>query len=88
MTLETLLVYGLAALVGWLLRHFGIGSGFKVPGLSNSVPPPLTPSTPVPILATLRADIDQIVKVAVEAAVKQALDDIKGAAVSTGAGKS
>jgi hypothetical protein len=32
-------------------------------------------------MATLKADIDQIVKSAVEAAVKQAIDDIKNAAV-------
>ena len=76
MNVESLLVYGLAAAGGWLLRHFGIGAAIKAPGVSISVP-----TGRIPVMATLKADIDQIVKSAVEAAVKQAIDDIKGASV-------
>lgn len=85
MNAESLLIYGLVALGGWLLRHWGIGAGVKVPGLST---PAATPSAAtaaatghVPVLATLKADIDQIVKSAMEQAVKQAIDDIKAAAI-------
>lgn len=67
MNLESLLVYAGVALGGWLLRHLGIGAAAKAPSR-------------IPLLATLKADIDQIVKSAVEAAVKQALDEIKTAA--------
>jgi hypothetical protein len=74
MNLESLLVYAAVAFGGWLLRHLGLGAAAKVPGA-----PAPTPGH-VPLLATLKADIDQIVKSAVEAAVKQAIDDIKAAA--------
>ena len=77
MNVESLLIYGLVAAGGWLTRHFGIGAGVKAPGVSVSVP-----TGRIPVMATLKADIDQIVKSAVEAAVKQAIDDIKGAGVS------
>jgi hypothetical protein len=77
MNLESLLTYGLVAAGGWLLRHIGIGAGVKVPGTY----PAATPVGRVPVMATLKTDIDQIVKSAVEAAVKQAIDDIKSAAV-------
>lgn len=78
MNLEPLLVYGLVAAGGWLLRHVGVG--VKVPGLPPTAPAAIPGR--LPVMATLKADIDQIVKAAVEAAVKQAIDDIKGAAVS------
>jgi hypothetical protein len=87
MNLESLLVYGLVAAGGWLVRHVGIGSGFSVPGLPRSTPAPTT-ATNVPVMATLKTDIDQIVKSAVEAAVKQTLDDIKGVAVPQSPAKS
>ena len=74
MNVESLLIYGLTAAGGWLLRHYGIGAGFKSPGIAVA-------SSRVPVMATLKTDIDQIVKSAVEAAVKQAIDDIKSAAV-------
>lgn len=77
MNLEPLLTYGLAAAGGWLLRHLGIGAGLKTPGVSVSAP-----TGRIPVMATLKADIDQIVKSAVEAAVKQAIEDIKNTAVS------
>lgn len=70
MNLESLLVYAAVAAGGWLLRHFGVG--INVPSVS--------PAPTIPVMATLKADIDQIVKAAVEAAVKQAVEDIKGAA--------
>ncbi len=73
MNVETLLIYGLSAAGGWLLRHYGIGAGIKTPGAA--------PIGRIPVMATLKADIDQIVKSAVEAAVKQAIDDIKSSAV-------
>ena len=66
-----------------LLRHIGVGAGIKTPGGTAGG----TGISPVPstgrlsVMATLKADIDQIVKSAVEAAVKQAIDDIKNAAV-------
>ena len=88
MTLESLLVYGVVAVVGWLARHIGVGCGFKVPGVSSPTPAVSSPAAHVPVMATLKADIDQIVKSAVEAAVKQTLDDIKGAAVSQTTAKS
>jgi hypothetical protein len=75
MNLESLLIYAAVALAGWLLRHFGIGAGVNVPGIA-----PAAPAAPIPVMATLKADIDHIVRAAVEAAVKQAIDDIKGAA--------
>jgi hypothetical protein len=78
MNLESLLIYGLAAAGGWLLRHAGAGASIKVPGVSPAVPAPSTSS--LPVMATLKADIEQIVKAVVESAVKQAIDDIKGAA--------
>jgi hypothetical protein len=87
MNMESLLVYGLVAVGGWLLRHWGIGAGIKVPGVSTPAPAISSPTSAaasashVPVLATLKADIDQIVKSAIEAAVKQAIDDIKAAAV-------
>ena len=74
MNLESLLVYAAVAFTGWLLRHLGIGAAAKVSGVS------VPASNHVPLLATLKADIDQIVKSAVEAAVKQAIEDIKNAA--------
>lgn len=77
MNLEPLLVYGLAAAGGWLLRHFGVG--IKIPVLSPAAPAAFAGR--LPVMTTLKADIDQIVKAAVEAAVKQAIDDIKNAAV-------
>ncbi len=76
MNVESLLVYAGVALGGWLLRHLGIGAGVKLPGASA----PAAPSGHVPLMATLKADIDHIVKAAVEAAVKQAIEDIKTAA--------
>jgi hypothetical protein len=76
MNMESLLVYAGVALGGWLLRHLGLGAGAKLPGASA----PVSPSGHVPLMATLKADIDQIVKSAVEAAVKQAVEDIKTAA--------
>jgi hypothetical protein len=79
MNLESLLIYGLVAAGGWLLRHAGIGAGVKVPEVSPAAPAAATGR--LPVMATLKADIDQIVKAAVESAVKQAIDDIKGAAV-------
>ena len=79
MNLESLLIYAAVAVAGWLLRHFGIGAGVNVPGVS-----PAAPAAPIPVMATLKADIDHIVKAAVEAAVKQAIDDIKGAAAPKG----
>ncbi|HTU89591.1 MAG TPA: hypothetical protein VMF69_05785 [Gemmataceae bacterium] len=88
MNLEPLLVYGLAAAGGWLLRHLGVGSGVKIPGLSPAAPAASTAAAastastaPLPVMTTLKADIDQIVKSAVESAVKQSIDDIKSAAV-------
>lgn len=75
MNLESLLIYGLVAAGGWLLRHYGVGAAVKVPGVAPAAPGRL------PVMATLKADIDQIVKAAVESAIKQAIDDIKGAAV-------
>lgn len=74
MNVESLLIYGLVAGGGWLLRHYGFGAGIKTPGVS-------IPSSRIPVMATLKADIDQIVKSAVESAVKQAIDDIKSTAV-------
>jgi hypothetical protein len=75
MNAESLLVYAGVALGGWLLRHLGLGAGAKLPGVSSSAP-----TTSLPLMATLKADIDQIVKSAVEAAVKRAIEDIKTAA--------
>jgi hypothetical protein len=77
MNLESLLIYAAVAAAGWLLRHLGIGAG--VPGVA-----PAAPAAPIPVMATLKADIDHIVRSAVEAAVKQAIDDIKGAAAPKG----
>lgn len=77
MNVESLLVYAGVALGGWLLRHLGIGAGAKVPGVAASAT-----TSNFPLMATLKADIDQIVKSAVEAAVKQAIEDIKTAAAS------
>jgi hypothetical protein len=74
MNVESLLLYGLTAAGGWLLRHYGIGAGIKTPGVAAS-------ANRIPVMATLKADIDQIVKSAVESAVKQAIDDIKNAAI-------
>lgn len=82
MNLEPVLMYGLAVAAGWLLRHVGIGGGFKLPGLAPGTPS--ATSTRLPVMTTLKADIDQIVKSAVEAAVKQAIDDIKSAAILQG----
>jgi hypothetical protein len=79
MNLESLLVYGLVAAGGWLLRHIGIGAAVKVPGVAPAAP--VAVAGRLPVMATLKADIDQIVKAAVESAIKQAIDDIKGAAV-------
>ncbi len=78
MNVESLLIYGLVAAGGWLLRHVGVGGGVKVPGLSPAAP--AAAIARLPVITTLKADIDQIVKAAVEAAVKQAIDDIKNAA--------
>jgi hypothetical protein len=76
---ELMLMCGLAAAGGWLLRHVGIGAGVKVPG----APPAAAAASTgrLPVMTTLKADIDQIVKSAVESAVKQAIDDIKSAAL-------
>lgn len=76
MNLEPLLMYGLAAAGGWLLRHVGIGGSVKTPNLA-----PAASAGRLPVMTTLKADIDQIVRTAVETAVKQAIDDIKSAAV-------
>jgi len=82
MNAESLLIYGLVALGGWLLRHWGVGIGIKSSGSSTPAPAASSAATGhVPVLATLKADIDQIVKSAVEQAVKQAIDDIKAAAI-------
>jgi hypothetical protein len=85
MNAEPLLVYGLVAFGGWLLRHLGVGAGIKVPGMSTPAPAASSAATAtvghVPVLVTLKADIDQIIKSAVEQAVKQAIEDIKAAAV-------
>ncbi len=83
MTVEPLLVYGLAAAGGWLLRHFGVGAGLKAPGgtAGGTGVSPVSGTNRLSVMTTLKADIDQIVKSAVEAAVKQAIEDIKNAAV-------
>jgi hypothetical protein len=87
MNLESLLVYGLVAAGGWLLRHVGIGAGVKVPGVAPAAPAaPGASTSGLPVLATLKNDIDQIVKAAVEAAVKQSIDDIKGVAAAPPSG--
>ncbi|HTU90061.1 MAG TPA: hypothetical protein VMF69_08185 [Gemmataceae bacterium] len=87
MNVETLLAYGLAVAAGWLLRHLGVGAGIKSPSATaggsaggTGVSPVAGPSR-LSVMTTLKADIDQIVKSAVEAAVKQAVDDIKNTAV-------
>jgi hypothetical protein len=82
MTVESLLIYGLAAVGGWLLRHFGVGAGIQTPGGSSGTSIAPVPATGrLSVMATLKADIDQIVRSAVEAAVKQAIDDIKSTAI-------
>lgn len=85
MNTESLLVYGLVALGGWLLRHWGIGAGVKVPDVSTPTPSVSSAAAASAchalVLATLKADIDQIVKSAVELAVKQAIENIKETAV-------
>jgi len=82
MTAETLFTYGLAVAGGWLLRHLGVGAGIKSPaGNSGTGVSPVSGSSRLSVMTTLKADIDQIVKSAVEAAVKQSIDDIKTAAV-------
>jgi|GEM_PF-3132266 hypothetical protein len=83
MTVESLLIYGLAAASGWLLRHFGVGAGIKMPAGTpgGTGGAPVSGTGRLSVMATLKADIDQIVKSAVEAAVKQAIDDIKSAAI-------
>ena len=81
MNVESLMVYGLVAAGGWLVRHVGIGAGARLSGVSPAAS--TAPLGRVPVMATLKADIDQIVKSAVEAAVKQAIDDIKGAVPQT-----
>jgi hypothetical protein len=81
MTMESLLVYALAAVGGWLLRHLGVGAGIMTPGGTAGGSGVSPVAGRLSVMATLKADIDQIVKSAVEAAVKQAIDDIKNAAV-------
>ncbi|MHB1423484.1 MAG: hypothetical protein ACYC3I_09880 [Gemmataceae bacterium] len=76
---EPVLMYLLAAAGGWLLRHLGVGAAVKVPGASPAAAAASTGR--LPVMTTLKADIDQIVKSAVESAVKQAVDDIKNAAL-------
>lgn len=73
MSIESLLIYAGVALGGWLLRHLGLGADAKLPAAAST-------ASRVPLMATLKTDIDQIVKSAVEAAVKQAIEDIKTAA--------
>ena len=68
MNMESLLIYGLVAAGGWLLRHAGIGAGVTVPALSPAAPP---------VTTTLKDEIERIVK----AVIKQAIDDIKNAAI-------
>jgi hypothetical protein len=77
MNVESLLVYGVVAAGGWLLRHVGVGAGVKFPGVAPAASP--VPVGRVPVMATLKTDVDQIVKSAIESAVKQAIDDIKAA---------
>ena len=85
MNTESLLMYGLVALGGWLLRHLGVGDGIKVPGMSTPAPGASSAAAAgtnsMPVLVTLKTDINQIIKSAVEQAVKQAIEDIKAAAV-------
>jgi hypothetical protein len=85
MNTESLLIYGLVAVGGWLLRHWGIGASIKVPGASTpasvATSAAAASTSHVPVLAILKADIDQIIKSAVEVAVKQAIEDIKAAAI-------
>jgi hypothetical protein len=68
MNVESLLIYGLVAAGGWLLRHAGIGAGITLPVFSPAAPP---------VMTTLKADLEQIVK----SAIKQVIDDIKNAAI-------
>jgi hypothetical protein len=68
MNMESLLIYGLVAAGGWLLRHAGIGAGITLPVLSSAAPP---------VMTTLKDDLEQVVK----SAIKQAIDDIKNAAI-------
>jgi hypothetical protein len=86
MTADSLLVYALAAVGGWLLRHIGVGAGLKSPagtteGTGGTGVSPVGATGRLSVMTTLKADIDQIVKSAVEVAVKQAIEDIKNAAV-------
>jgi hypothetical protein len=78
---ETLFLYGLAAAAGWLLRHFGLGVAKMPSGSGGTSVAPVDGTGRLPVMTTLKADIDQIVRSAVEAAVKQAIDDIKNATV-------
>jgi len=82
MNVESLLIYAGVALGGWLLRHLGIGAGVNVPGVSTTpTSAAMSPAAShVSLLATLKADIEQIVKSAIEATVKKAIEDIKAAA--------
>jgi hypothetical protein len=77
MNVESLLIYAGVALGGWLLRHLGIGAGVNVPGVSTPAAPA---ASHVSLMTMLKADIEQIVKSAVEATVKKAIEDIKAAA--------
>jgi hypothetical protein len=78
MNVESLLLYAGVALGGWLLRHLGIGAGVNVPGVST--PASAAPAAShVSLMATLKADIEQIVKSAIEATLKKAIEDIKAA---------
>ena len=76
MNMESLLIYAGVALGGWLLRHLGIGAGVNVPGVSTPAPAAAAASQ-VSLMATLKADLEQIVKSAIEATVKKAIEDIK-----------
>jgi hypothetical protein len=67
-------IYLLLLAGGWLLRHYGFGSGVKLPGS----PSPAAATNPnVPLLATVKAEAEAAVKTAVEDAVKAAMADLK-----------
>lgn len=79
MTIESIVMYGIAAVLGWLARHHGYFAGpAATASKGKSVGASPTSSAVAP---TLRAEVDTIVKEAVSTAMSAALSELRATAV-------
>jgi hypothetical protein len=77
MTIEQLLLFGATTVGGWLLRHYGWFVGVQ-PATTTRKTTGVTPATQA-VAPSIKAEIDGIVKEAVQLAMAAALAELRAA---------